>query len=85
MFVGAGRGLTEVSTAALLQLLRGVYREELRCPLTVPELSRVGLQYCADELLGCLRGLDARAVQQLLVAVLAERGEGTRARRPASR
>ena len=71
--IGAGRGLTEVSTDALKALLRAVLHEEIGAPLTFEELTRCGLQHCASELLDTLRGLDARAVKALLTAVLAER------------
>ena len=71
--IGAGRGLTQVSTEALKTLLRAVLREEIAVPLTFEELTRCGLQHCASELLDTLRGLDERAVKAVLMAVLAER------------
>lgn len=68
-----GVGLSRVSSDALRQLLKHVYRTELAVPLTLPELTRFGLQYCASDLMGALRGLDARSIQVLVVCVLAER------------
>lgn len=69
----AGKGLTEVKTGALVALLRAVHRGDVTCPLSVEDLTRVGLQYCATELLGHLRGLDKRGVSAVVVAVIAER------------
>ncbi len=66
-------GLTEVTTKDLEKLLRFVHRGELRFPLDVGELTRVGLQHCASLLLAQLRELDERAVQAVVVAVMAER------------
>jgi hypothetical protein len=71
--LGAGRGLRDVSTEALIVLLRAVYRRDVEPPLTVESLTRVGLQYAAEDLLGALRGLDARAVTAVIVCVIAER------------
>lgn len=71
--LGAGRGLRDVSTEALIVLLRAVYRSDVTPPLTVESLTRVGLQYTAEDLLGALRGLDGRAVTAVLVCVIAER------------
>ncbi len=71
--LGAGRGLRDVSTEALIVLLRAVYRRDVDPPLAVESLTRVGLQYAAEDLLGALRGLDARAVTAVLVCVIAER------------
>lgn len=72
-----GAALTHAKTAALEALLRAVYRGEARCPLTVQELTRVGLQYAAPDLLPHLRGLDEMATRAVVVAVLAERRAAT--------
>jgi hypothetical protein len=74
------RALTDLSTPDLEKLLRSVHRGDLACPFDVPGLTRVGLQYLADRL-DHLRGLDARAVTAVLVAVIAERRAAER-RRP---
>ena len=66
-------GLTEVTTGDLKKLLSFLHGGELRFPLDVGELTRVGLQHCAGLLLAQLRELDQRGVQAVLVAVLAER------------
>lgn len=71
--IGAGTGLTPVSTDALIHLLRLTYRQELTFPLTITELTRVGLQSNANSLLGQLRGLEATGTKAVLVSVLAER------------
>jgi hypothetical protein len=68
-----GRGLVPVKSEALRVLLRSLYRGDLDTPLDLPGLTRVGLQYCAEELLHHLRGLDTHAVQVVVTAVLAER------------
>jgi len=65
--------LTSVSDEHLERLLRLVHRAEVRCPLDVVELARIGLQDQVEVMLGMLRGLDAAAVRAVLVAVLAER------------
>ncbi len=66
-------GLTAVSAEALRTLLRHVHRGEVAVPLTISELTRTGLQYCALELLAQLRMLDRAGVVAVLTAVLAER------------
>lgn len=66
-------GLSAVSEAALTTLLRAIYRKELRCPLSLSELTRFGLQYCASDLMAALRDLDERAAIVVLVCVIAER------------
>ena len=71
--LSAGQGLSQVKTEALVPLLRVLHRGELRFPLTIDELSRVGLQHTAGELLATLRQLDEAGVRAVLVAVLAER------------
>ncbi len=74
-------GLVSVPTPCLTTLLRAVHREAIDTPLRADELTRFGLQDQAEALLRHLRGLDARAVHAVLVAVLAERraDEGDRA------
>lgn len=73
-----GRGLTDVPDSDLKTLLRLVFRQQISCPLDLPELARCGLQHCASELLGQLRGLPGPAVQAVLVNVLAERAAQAR-------
>ena len=70
---GATLGLTEVNTDDLKKLLWGLHHKHLECPLAIEGLTRIGLQHCATLLLSMLRQLDARAVQAVLVAVIAER------------
>ena len=65
-------GLSKVSTKDLKALLRSVYRQELSCPITQIGLATTGLLRLGDDL-QILRGLNERAVQAILVAVLAER------------
>jgi hypothetical protein len=74
----AGKGLTAVSTDALVTLLRGIYRGDLTCPVTVEGLTRIGLQYCAADLLGHLRTLDRAGTHAVIVAVVAERRAAAR-------
>jgi len=69
----AGKGLTDLPTETLKQALAALHRKELTCPLTIQDLTRVGLQHCAGELLEVLRGLDEKGVRAVLVAVIAER------------
>ena len=69
--IGTG-GLTKVATKDLKAVLRSVYREELSCPITQIGLATTGLLRLGDDL-QVLRGLDARAVQAVIVSVLAER------------
>ncbi len=69
----SGTGLSSVPTEDLRRLLRGVFRGDLPCPLDARDLARHGLQERQELLLGALRGLDLRAVQAVLVCVLAER------------
>lgn len=68
-----GKGLVPVSDAALKTLLKHLYRGDIEAPLDLPGLTRIGLQYCATDLLHHLRGLDRTAIQAVCVAVLAER------------
>lgn len=67
------RGLTDVSTAHLKDLLRHYHRGELDVPVTIVGLTRLGFQNRSDPLLETFRGLDAAGVRAVLTAVLAER------------
>ena len=67
------QGLSAIKTPDLKRLLSFLYKEELQCPLTPQRIACVGFQYKQEELMGALRGLDATAVQAVLVCVLAER------------
>jgi len=69
----AAAGLTDVTTDDLKKLLRVLHRDEITCPLTIDELTRCGLQHCADSMLGSLRGLEANGARAVVVAVIAER------------
>jgi hypothetical protein len=66
-------GLTGLATDDLKKLLRLVHRQEICCPLTIVELTRVGLQEPAEFILRQLRGLDADSTRAVLTCVLAER------------
>ena len=79
--LNAAVGLTEVEEKALKSLLAFTHRGELSFPLDIQELTRVGLQHCAANLLGVLRDLDEPGVRAVLVAVLAERMPANRLRR----
>lgn len=67
-----GGGLKHVSTGDLRIVLARVHDGTLECPITHPRLLRAGIPKLVDDL-GHLNGLDARAVQAVIVAVLAER------------
>jgi hypothetical protein len=67
-----GGGLKHVSTSDLRAVLSRVHDGSLECPITHPRILRAGLPKLIDDL-GHLNGLDARAVQAVIVAVLAER------------
>lgn len=67
-----GGGLKHVSTEDLRVVLARVHDGSLICPITHPHILRAGLPKLIDDL-GHLHGLDARAVQAVIVAVLAER------------
>lgn len=67
-----GGGLTHVSTEQLQRLLKRVHDGSLACPITHPTLLRAGMPDLVDQV-GHLVGLEARAVQAVLVAVIAER------------
>jgi hypothetical protein len=70
--IRSGQGLREVSTKDLKTLLRAAHRKEIEFPLTQQGLAIINLLRLGDEL-GHLRGLDARGVTAVLVAVIAER------------
>jgi hypothetical protein len=72
----AGKALTTVASDDLKKLLTAIYRGHLEGALEVTGLTRVGLQHCALELTGHMRELDLKGVQAVLVAVLAEAGQG---------
>jgi hypothetical protein len=76
--IGTG-GLAHLSTSDLEQLLRLVFRGELRCPIDRVGLATTGLLRLGDDL-ALLGALDGPATQAVLVAVLAERRRGSRAR-----
>ena len=67
-----GGGLTHVSSADLERLLKRVHDGSLACPITHPTLLVAGMPDLVDQL-GHLVGLDTRAVQAVVVAVLAVR------------
>ncbi len=69
-----GGGLRHVSTEDLKRVLARVHDGSLECPVTHPRLLRAGLPKLVDDL-GHLNGLDARSVQAVIVAVIAERAE----------
>lgn len=68
----AGAGLAHVSTEALKRVLARLHDGTLRAPITHPTLIHAGLPDLVDKI-EHLQGLDARAAQAVLVAVLAER------------
>ena len=68
----SARTLKPVKSEDLQAILRFVHRGELPCPIDRVGLAIVGLLRLGDEL-ELLAGLDAKAVQAVLVAVLAER------------
>ena len=71
--LGHSPGLVAVPTPDLRKALSALHHGELRCPMDIKELTRVGLQHVATDLLSHLRGLDEHAVRAVLVATLAER------------
>jgi len=73
----AARGLRDLTTEELKKILGHVYREELVCPFTIENLTRVGFQHRHDELMGAMRNLDETGVQAVLVCVIAERPKST--------
>ena len=66
-------GLTELPDADLKRLLAAVHHGQVGCPLSIVEVTRIGLQHRSEALLGALGGLDARAVTVALGLVFAER------------
>ena len=69
----AARGLTDVSTSDLMKLLGALHGGHLSFPLTITDLTRVGLQHCATRLLQELREVDERGARATVVCVIAER------------
>jgi hypothetical protein len=69
----AAIGLTQVTTDDLRKGLSALHQGHLRFPLTIEDLTRVGLQHCANELLAVLRKVDEPGARAVLVAVIAER------------
>lgn len=69
----AASGLTRINTEDLKKALTYVHRGELKSPLHIHDLARVGLQHCANELLAAMRGLDEQGMRAVLVSVIAER------------
>ncbi len=77
----AASGLTGIATDDLKKALAALHRGSMRCPWTIEELTRHGLQHCATGLLGQLRHLDAAGSRAVLVNVIAERLPHNRQRR----
>ncbi len=69
----AATGLTRVTTDDLKKALAALHRGDLRFPLTIGDLTRVGLQHCASDYLAVLRQVDEEGARAVLVAVIAER------------
>ena len=67
------KGLIDLSTEELKKLLSLVHQEKTEFPLNPQRIACLGFQYKQAELLSVFRHLDKRAVQQVLVCVLAER------------
>lgn len=67
-----GAGLSHVPTEALKRVLARLYDGTLKAPITHPTLIHAGLPGLVDKV-EHLQGLDARAAQAVIVAVLAER------------
>lgn len=70
----AGAGLADVPTERLKCLLGRLYDGTLVAPITHPRLLHAGLPDLVDKV-EHLQGLDARAAQAVIVAVLAERAK----------
>lgn len=70
--MGFGVGLRHVPSDALRRVLARLHDGTLAAPITHPSLVRAGLPDLVDRL-DHLQGLDARAAQAVIVAVLAER------------
>ena len=71
--IGENLGLTSLSTDELKKLLHHVFKNEVEFPLNPQRIACIGFQYKSIELLNVFRGLDKRAVQTILICVLAER------------
>ncbi len=69
----AAVGLTHVTTEDLKKALSALHRGHFTFPLTIEDLTRVGLQHCGNDLLALLRQVDENGARAVLVAVLAER------------
>lgn len=74
----AAVGLTRVTTGNLKKALSALHQGHFTFPLTIEDLTRVGLQHCANDFLGVLRKADEHGVRAVLVAVIAERLEQQR-------
>ena len=75
----SGRGLSRIPSEELQRLLRLSYRGELPSPLRRSDLLVRGLNLLAEE--GeLLLGLEHKALNAVLIAVLAERSSPTLAR-----
>lgn len=68
----AGAGLSQVPTEALRRMLARLHDGSLAAPITHPTLIHAGLAALVDRV-DHLQGLDARAAQAVIVAVIAER------------
>ncbi|NOY24436.1 MAG: hypothetical protein GXP62_01050 [Oligoflexia bacterium] len=66
-------GLSEVKDVDLKKALKVVHSGQLSAPLSLPELTRCGLQHCANDLMAELREVDTAGLRAVLVCVLAER------------
>jgi hypothetical protein len=66
------QGLSRISSEQLKRILALVYRKQLSCPITRSGLIAAALGD-VEQQLDILVGLDERAVQRVIVAVLAER------------
>ncbi len=66
------RGLTQVPSEDLEELLRAVHRGRLEFPLRRQGLLLLGMNRLAEHA-SLLQGLDERGLRAVLVAVLAER------------
>jgi len=69
----AATGLTRITTEDLKKALGALHKGHLRFPLTIGDLTRVGLQHCANDILAVTRNIDEEGVRAVLVSVIAER------------
>ena len=67
------KGLTELTTEELKKLLSLVHKNSTEFPLNPQRIACLGFQYRQTELMNIFRHLDQRAVQMILITVLAER------------